>query len=79
MFSQPRYGQVIVSVFFLRSNANNISLIAQGTKLGGTCVNVGCVPKKVFVSNMNHHPRQLVWLLPCDKNMYCGWAINESG
>ncbi len=72
MFSQLHCGQDIVRVF-LQPNVKYF-LTAQGTKLGGTCVNVGCVPKKVFVSNMDesHHPRLLVWLLHCDKNIYCG-------
>jgi glutathione reductase (NADPH) len=33
--------------------------VAEGRFLGGTCVNVGCVPKKLFVYGAHYHPESL--------------------
>ncbi len=46
--------------------------VAESTYLGGTCVNVGCVPKKLFVYGSHFHEDFE------DANAY-GWQVEASG
>ena len=46
--------------------------VAESTYLGGTCVNVGCVPKKLFVYGSHFHEEFE------DASAY-GWQVNPQG
>jgi len=46
--------------------------VAESTYLGGTCVNVGCVPKKLFVYGSHFHEEFE------DANAY-GWQVQANG
>ena len=46
--------------------------VAESTYLGGTCVNVGCVPKKLFVYGSHYHEDF------ADAKAY-GWDVSTTG
>ncbi len=46
--------------------------VAESTYLGGTCVNVGCVPKKLFVYGSHFHE-------DFEDAAAYGWAVNPQG
>ena len=48
-------GAAMAAVLKAAENGAEVTLIERGV-MGGTCVNIGCVPSKIFISGRPHRP-----------------------